>query len=964
MNLRFFIFLALGFIVSNLYGQTNYFDNQLIIKFHKTSQDVNLKSNQIFSSIINEYTIDIKSPIWTKKRTQRLYNKKKFINNVDYNKLFEPLENTFYASFESEIDPLKLAEILTNLPEVDYAEPRYIYKTSYTITDDPINNSFVSAHNFPEGWKIEQGSSDIIIGIVDSGVNYNHEDLKNKQWLNVDEIPDNGIDDDENGYVDDYLGWDFWESGYRFNEIVSDNNPFDEYSGHGTHVAGIATAEANNGVGLIGAGYNSRYMAIKAGGTADNPNTPSVDETRSIAFGYEGILYAFENGAQIINCSWGGEGISNFGVEVLRIVTEGGSLVISAAGNSNSSDPGYPAANENVLSVGAIDPSGVKASYSNYGETVDVFAVGTSRSTYGTLTNEYATLSGTSMSSPVVAGLAALLKAQNPSWSPERIKFQITSTAESIDDKNSGFEPNSFGNGSIYAFKALDKAVPIFKIDSLVTVNKEGEELDLNEEGFIKLFIKNLGGFAESVSITPRVSNTNFNFEVDKINIGSINTDEIKEIEIPISLDENFSKTLFTNLIIEYLEETSGFTSENVIEYRDFQFKTLQGNNIAMSFSPNGAIGFYDFSNSRGGVGFIPNIKDGLANTRNILFEGGIILQGNGHLANTLRGNPNASLPKSKDFNPANTFKISKSNNHSIGTTKFSPYENTKLGDLDIKLTTHSFSNTELENIILLNYEIFNTSSTLSFSDVYLGLFNDWDIGDNSDDVYDNSSNYLTEEKILYVYGNHFSDPIYVSTLSLNNPSSTLAIDNGFEGPYSRTQFGIYDGFNNSEKSNSLTAGTEFGVLNSVDISTVVASGPFYIAPKTSASIAFVYAYGNTLDELISGINAARNLDIIEISDINTNPDLYLPDKFTVFQNYPNPFNPSTNIRFNLSSSSDVSLIIYNSMGRKILTVIDENLSAGIHTYSVNMSQYSSGMYYARIITNKIHETIRLTLIT
>ena len=961
MDLRFFMFLILGFTASNLYGQTNYFDDQLIIKFHKTSQDVNLKSNQIFSSIINEYKIHIKSPIWTKNRTQRLYNKKKSINNVDYNKLFAPLENTFYASFESEINPLKLAEILTNLPEVDYAEPRYIYKTSYKITDDPINNSFVSAHNFPEGWKIEQGSSDIIIGIVDSGVNYNHEDLKNKQWLNVDEIPDNGIDDDENGYVDDYLGWDFWESG-GFNSvpITSDNDPFDKNSGHGTHVAGIATAEANNGVGLIGAGYNSRYMAIKVGGAADNPNTPLVDESSLVGFGYEGILYAFENDAQIINCSWGGDDISSFGEEVLRIVTEGGSLVISAAGNDNSSDPGYPSANENVLSVGAIEPSGVKASYSNYGETVDVFAVGTSRSSFGALTNEYATLTGTSMSSPVVAGLAALLKAQNPSWSLERIKFQITSTAESIDDINSGFEPSSFGNGSINAFKALEQAVPILKIDSLVTINKEGEELDLNEEGFIKLFIKNLGAFAESVSITPRVSNTNFNFEVDKINIGSINTDEIKEIEIPISLDENFSETLFTNLIIEYLEETSGFTDENIIEYRDFQFKTLQGNNIAMSFSPNGAIGFYDFSNSSGGVGFIPNIKDGLANTRNILFEGGIILQSNGYLANTLRTNLNNA---SKDFNPVNTFKFSKSNNHSIGTTKFSPYENTKLSDLNIKLTTHSFSNTELENVIILNYEIFNTSSTLSFSDVYLGLFNDWDIGENSNEISDNSSNYLTEEKILYVYGNHFSDSIYVSTLSLNNPSSILAIDNGFDGPFSRTQFSLYDGFTNSEKSNSLTAGTQFGILNSVDISTVVASGPFYIAPNTSISIAFVYAYGNTLNELVNGINAARNLDILEISDINTNPDLYLPDKFTVFQNYPNPFNPSTNIRFNLSSSSDVSLIIYNSLGRKILKIIDENLSTGIHTYSVNMSQYSSGIYFAQLITNEITQTIPLTLI-
>lgn len=958
MGLRFFVFLTFSFLASNLYGQIKYFDDQLIIKFYESSQDVNFKSNQIFSSIINNYNIDIKSPVWTKSRTERLSAKKKSINNFDYKKLFKPLENTFYASYESEIDPLELSKILTNLPQVQYAEPRYIYESRYTITDDPINNSFISAHSFPEGWEIEQGSSDIIIGIVDSGVNYNHEDLKNKQWLNINEIPDNGIDDDENGYVDDYLGWDFWESGYSFNEIVSDNNPFDEYSGHGTHVAGIATAEANNGVGLIGAGYNSSYMAIKAGGISDNPNTPDINETRSIGFGYEGILYAFENNAQIINCSWGGSGISNFGEDVLRIVTEGGSLVISSAGNSNSSNPGYPSSNEYVLSVGSMETSGVKANYSNYGQTVDVFAIGSIRSTYGALTNEYATLSGTSMSSPVVAGLAALIKAQNPSWSPERIKFQITSTAESIDDINSGFEPNSFGKGSINAFKALEKAVPILKIDSLVTINKEGEELDLKEEGFIKLFIKNLGGFAESVTITPRVSNNNFNFEVDKINIGSINTNEIKEVEIPISLDENFNRTLFTNLIFEYLEETSGFVDENIIEYRDFQFKILRGNNIAMSFSPSGAIGFYDAVNSTGGIGFIPNARTEYSPDSNMLYEGGIILEANGRLANSLSIR-NEEDDVSRDFNAGSVYKVSNINNGVMGTTTFSPFKNTQLDDLILTLSTYAFDKTFLENTVILNYKIHNSSPTKSFSDVYLGLFNDWDIGDFST----NSTFYISQKEILYVYEDAPSDNGFVSVAPLNTTSSALAIDNNFPGPFSSTQFAINNGFTPAEKRNTLKAGTDFSIVNNADVSTVVASGPFYIAPKTSISIAFVYAYGNTLNELINGINAARNLDIFEISDININPDLDFPDKFRVFQNYPNPFNPSTKIQFNLSSSSNVSLIIYNSLGREILKIIDENLFAGIHTYSVNMSQYSSGIYYAQLITNEINQTIPLTLI-
>ena len=959
MKIRAFLISLLCFLYQNSFSQVNYFENLLIIKFNDTSSEVNLKSKMQSNLVFNDYNIDIHSSVWTELKSERFARKRKSTSNIDYEKLFEPLTNTFYASFESDIDALELARVLTNLPEIEYAEPRYIYETSYNIIDDPIVNSFVNTHQFPEAWEIEQGSSDIIIGIIDSGVNYNHEDLKNKQWLNVDEIPDNGIDDDENGFIDDYLGWDFWESGYTYNDMTSDNDPFAEHNSHGTHVAGIATAEHNN-VGLAGAGYKSLYMAIKSGGVKDDPNTPDTDESRSIGFGYEGILYAFTNGAQIINCSWGGDEISEFGRDILKTVTDGGSLVISSAGNSNTSSPEYPASDENVLSVGAMQPIGIKSSYSNYGPTVDVFAVGTIQSSVGVGQNEYAVFSGTSMSSPVVAGLAGLVKAQNPTWSPHRIMFQIANTAESIDDNNSGFEPNSFGKGSINAFKALEKAVPILRVDSLVALNEGGDALDFNEQGTLKAYIKNYGGFAESVLITPRVSNNNFNIEVNEINIGSINTDEIKKIEIPISLEEDFSRTLSTNLTFEYRDESTNFTDEQTVEYSELQFQTLQGNNIAMSFSPNGTIGFYDFTNSSGGIGFIPNFRDSITNNGNILFEGGLILQGNGYLANTLRTSSDA---KSKDFKPTNTFKISKSDNHTKGSAKFSPYKNTKLDDLEIKLTTHAFSNAELENFVILNYEIFNTSSTLSYSDVYLGLFNDWDIGEDSDEISGNSSNYLTEEEILYVYGTHFSDSIYVSTVSLNNSSSTLAIDNGFPGPFSRNQFSIYDGFTRSEKRNSLTAGSKFGTVNSVDISTVVASGPFYIAPNDKISIGFIYAYGNTLNALIASVNAARNLDLIEISDINTDPDLKFPDDFFVFQNYPNPFNPNTNIRFKLSSISNVSLSIYNSIGRKILTVINDDLLAGIHTYSVDMSQYASGVYYAQIITNTSTKTIPLTLL-
>ncbi len=333
-------------------------------------------------------------------------------------------------------------------------------------------------------------------------------------------------------------------------------------------------------------------------------------------------------------------------------------------------------------------------------------------------------------------------------------------------------------------------------------------------------------------------------------------------------------------------------------------------------------------------------------------------MEANGRLVNSVSVR-NDQQDISRDFNPISTFKISKINNGSMGTTTFSPLKTTRINDLVLTLSTYSFDTSDLKNAVILNYELYNSSPTKSFSDVYFGIFNDWDIGDYSN----NSSRYNSEENMLYIYEDSPSNEDIVSVVALNKTSSALAIDNNFPGPFSSTQFEINEEFTRSEKRKSLKAGTEFSVENNVDISSVVASGPYYIAPNDKISIGFVYAYGNTLNELISVVNAARNLDLIEISDINTNPDLKFPDDFFVFENYPNPFNPKTNIRFKLSSSSNVTLNVYNSIGRKVLTVIDEGLSAGIHTYPIDMRNFSSGIYYARIITDTDTKTIPLTLI-
>jgi len=214
-------------------------------------------------------------------------------------------------------------------------------------------------------WSTATGSKDVIVAVIDEGVNISHEDLKRNIWLNADEIPNNGEDDDENGYVDDIRGYDF----YNDDETVYDAEDGDR---HGTHVAGIIGAQGNNGVGVAGVNWNVSIMPVKFLGPDGGDDFA----------GAEAIVYAVDNGAKVINCSWGGEGDSPIIEEAIDYANDHGVLIAAAAGNDGMSTDSYafwPASSDspNVISVAATDENDELAPFSNFGErTVDIGAPG------------------------------------------------------------------------------------------------------------------------------------------------------------------------------------------------------------------------------------------------------------------------------------------------------------------------------------------------------------------------------------------------------------------------------------------------------------------------------------------------------------------------------------------------------------------------------------------------------------
>ncbi len=278
----------------------------------------------------------------------------------------------------------------------------------------------------PEAWDITTGSASTIVAVTDTGVDINHPDLKNNIWVNSGETAGNKIDDDKNGYVDDVNGYDF----YNNDATVYDPGDGDK---HGTHVAGTIAAEGNNGIGVSGVNWKAKIMPLKFLGPDGGYTSDAV----------EALNYAVAKGAKISNNSWGGGGYSQTLLDAINKADTSGHLFVAAAGNggsdgvgdNNDSTPHYPSSydSSNIVSVAATDRKDAPAGFSNYGSTsVDLAAPGVG--ILSTLPgNTYGSYSGTSMATPHVSGVAALLKSMNSSADDATLKDQIL---KSVDAKS------------------------------------------------------------------------------------------------------------------------------------------------------------------------------------------------------------------------------------------------------------------------------------------------------------------------------------------------------------------------------------------------------------------------------------------------------------------------------------------------------------------------------------------------
>jgi serine protease len=709
-------------------------------------------------------------------------------------------------------------------------EPAYVAKVDFNPDDPSIANQYyLKTIRAIEAWNTSQGSETLTIAIVDTGGDLDHPDLVDNLYMNPGEIPNNGIDDDLDGYIDNFRGWDFVgaDTLNLINpDLIGDNDPSttrgDGVLGHGTWVAGCASARANNGIGIAGVGFKTKIMFTKH--TADNEKGEA-----SVHLGYAGILYAASQGIKIINCSWGGPFRSQIAQDLINhVVLDLGSIVISSAGNENQSTPDYPAAYDNVLSVAATDANDKRASFSNYGETIDISAPGVA--IYSTsFNNDYKTVNGTSFSSPITAGAAALVWEKFPTFTPLQVAEQLRVTADdqALYGANPNF-PHQLGKGRLDIVRALTLSLPSVHASNPKFVNQNGLDVQPGEKGFLTLSFTNyLAATTSGIQISISTVASGVGITKSTISPGTIGSNStIRNTLAPfeLTIGQAISENTSISLLITYTDGT--YTDYQTISFIvNPSFVDANSNLVTTSISNIGRIGYQDPANSGLGSGFV-------FNEQSLLFEMGLMI-GNStdSLYNNVRG---AGGIFDQDF--FSTSKITKiipgNRAYEEITGSFTNSNTVSKQVVNVTYRSLAWKNSPDDKFVILEYKIKNPL-THPLHNFHFGIFADWDISPSND-----AANWDAADKLGYVYPAQTSTKPYAGIQLLTGNANYYAIDHDQNIP--GNPFGTYDGFTDVEKITTLTTSRlSAGAGTGSDVGHVVSAGPLTIGAGQEITLAF-----------------------------------------------------------------------------------------------------------------------------
>jgi hypothetical protein len=732
----------------------------------------------------------------------------------------------YEVQYSTSVSPTKAAQALLRTGLVEYAEPKFLPRLLFTPNDPSLSLQYhLTKIQAFTAWDIQQGDTSVVIGITDTGGDLDHPDMLANMKINYND-PADGIDNDNDGYVDNWRGWDLGEN---------DNNPsVTSASDHGSHVAGCAAAVTNNNVGVAAPGFNCKYLPVKISNASG-----------SLTKAYEGITYAADAGCQIINCSWGGPGGGSFGQDVIDYATINmNALVVAAAGNDNNENTFYPASYRYVLSVASTGNNDTKSSFSNYGPFIDVCAPGSN--IYAAQSNNaYQMQSGTSMASPVAAGAAAIVKSQFPSYTALQVGEKLRVTCDNIYGiSGNASYLNKLGKGRINMFRALTINSPAVRMLEFATTDNNDNAFVVGDTLRITSDITNFLDPTTNLVITMSVTSPWVTILDNSTTVGALGTlATVNNNGDPFQVKINPNTPLNTKVTFRFTLTDGAYTDvqlHDVVLNVDYINVTI--NQVATTITSKGRIG-YNGTGQTEGLGFAYNGE-------NLLYEGGLMI---GKSSSAVSDNVRNDTGTDEDYQSTQVVQklmpTVQSEFDLFG--KFNDAPSASPLPVLVSHKALAWSNPGDDKYVIVEYSIKNTS-TSTLSNLYAGIFADWDIQDYSL----NKGNENAALKMGYVFNTTATGLWAGIKLLSSTPFKHYAIDNIAGGGGAN----LSDGYNTAEKYTTLSTNraTAGGTGSGNDVIDVVSTGPFTIAAGDSVRVAFALIAGDDLNDLNTSAGNAQ----------------------------------------------------------------------------------------------------------
>ncbi|WP_223648879.1 S8 family peptidase [Hymenobacter psoromatis] len=816
------------------------------------------------------------------------------------------LRRVFELSVPPEVSLAKARAVLLATGVVEYVEPLYVRQPLY-LPNDPLADSTAGKQYYLRltqayrAWDFMKGDTSVVIGMTDTGIRFTHEDLRRQVKYNyVDPI--NGIDDDGDGYIDNFYGWDFSNNN-------NDPRANDDNAVHGTETSGVAAGQADNGLGIAGVGFNTKFLPLQI-----FPGT-----TTGAFAGFEAIVYAADHGCRVINMSWGGAGgYSRFEQDVCTYAAVNRDVVlVAAAGNTPADLLFYPASYDHVLSITATDAADAKAGFSTYSHRVDLAAPGVAiisalGSKNGSVDADYNYNTGTSLAAPQVTGAAALVRAHFPQLNAEQVQAQIRQAADTSMYQvpaNAAYR-GYLGTGRLNVARAVAALTQReARIVSSTIAPARPSGYAPGDTLRLAVQVRNLLGpvaglSVRLISLSPYLTVRAGSFAVGSLATLAEATNEAAPFRLAVAaggIPVNTKATLRYDLAGE-----AGYRSTQYLELLlNPDYVQLNVGDLSLSLTGRGNLGYDDITATVGqGVSYRASTP--------LLSEGGLLLATTPtRVADHLRSTTGAA--RQSFFELMQVARMApgpRADQEARGTFRDSLPDPQRPRSVGVRVRQRGQSwaaPAALRDVILLDYSLLNlTADTLK--PLYAGIFTDWDLPGTPGR---NVARWDSVNRVSYAY-DPLDPRVYAGVQVLGpRPAGVYAIDNNAPAG---TPIYFGDGFSPAEKFLALSGGfnrahREAGAAaTGTDVSQVVSMLVPRLAPGDSTTVAFAVLAAPSLAELQGAAQAA----LAAYQQVLATARPAAPPGW---QCYPNPAQSQLQVRMPASVGA-ATVQVFDSQGR------------------------------------------------